>query len=102
MNDPTQIPQLTVEQAEARHFLSGDLLRRMHLEPKGNPSAQVVAGDGSVQFYYDPQRVREAPPEQWYRSEAPLLDPITLESGREIGRMSTKRAALMNYFTREI
>lgn len=101
MDDPTQIPQLTAEQAEARHYLSGDLLCRMHLEPKGEPSAQVVAADGSVQFYYDPQRVRESPPEQWYRNDEPLLDPITLDSGREIGRMSTKRAGLMNYFTKE-
>lgn len=102
MIDPTQIPQMTAEQAEARHYLSGDLLRRMHLEPKGDPSARTVGADGSVCYYYDPQRVREAPPEQWYKKpEEPLLDPITLESGKVVGRMSTKRAALMNYYTKE-
>ena len=102
MNDPTQIPQMTAEQAEARHYLSDDLLKRMHLEPKGDPSARVVNADGSVRFYYDPQRVREASPESWYqRPSVPVLEPITLDDGREIGRMSTKRAALMNYFTKE-
>ena len=96
------LPTLTAEQAEARHYLSDELLRRMHLEPKGDPSARVVAPDGSVRFYYDPQRVREAAPESWYRAAPePLLDPVTLESGREIGRMSTKRAATLNYFTKE-
>lgn len=100
------IPKLTPEQAEARHFLSGDLLRRLHLEPKGDPSAYTERPDGSVLYYYDAERVREAPVEQWYQAEPtppppPPVDPITLESGRVIGRMSTKRAASLGYYTKE-
>lgn len=100
------IPRLTPDQAEARHFLSGDLLRQLHLEPKGDPSAYTERPDGSILYYYDPQRVREAPAEQWYRvppppPPPPPLDPMTLESGRVIGRMSVKHAASLGYYTKE-
>ena len=102
MEEPTQIPVMTAEQAEVRHYLSGELLETMHLEPTRAPAAQILAADGTVKFYYDPRHVREAAPETWYqRPPEPLLDPIKLEDGREIGRMSTKRAAMLNYYTEE-
>ena len=74
----------------------------MHLEPKGEPAAYVRNADGSVQYYYDPGRVREAPPEQWYNPMRPKsTETMTLESGAEIGRMSVKNAALCGYYTKE-
>ena len=33
MEESLQIPVMTAEQAESRHYLSGDLLETMHLEP---------------------------------------------------------------------
>ena len=102
MDESLQIPVMTAEQAESRHYLSGDLLETMHLEPQKPPVAQVFAADGTVKFYYDPRHVREAAPETWYqRPPEPVIDPITLENGKTIGRMSTKRAALLNYYTKE-
>jgi len=102
LEDPTQIPVLTAEQAESRHYLSGELLETMHLEAQKPPVAQVLSADGTVIYYYDPRHVREAPPENWYQRPAePLVEPIELEDGKVIGRMSTKRAAALNYYTKE-
>lgn len=104
MEEPSQIPVMTAGQAEARHFLSGELLETMHLESQKPPVAQVLASNGTVRYYYDPRYVRESPPENWYQHaapEEPLIDPLELEDGRSIGRMSTKRAALLNYYTKE-
>ena len=95
------IPQLTPEQAESRHYLSRNLLTRMHLMPEGDPVAYTEEADGSVIYYFDPQRVVEAPPETWYAPAVQFTETMTLDDGRVIGRMSTKRAASCGYYTKE-
>lgn len=114
------IPRMTAEEADRRRYLSRALLNRMHLSPVGDPVAYDVAEDGSITYYYDPARVTETPPEQWYRGrvsappadssadgeeeapvQRPLRDPMTLPSGKLIEKMSTKRAASFGYYTAE-
>ena len=98
----TVLPRLTAEQAETRRYLTSTLLNKMHLMPVGDPVAYSASEDGSLVYYFDPRRVREAPPEQWYKpSAAELIQPLQLESGSVIGRMSTKRAAELGYYTKE-
>ena len=95
------IPQITPEQAESRHYLTRSLLSRMHLIPEGDPIAYTTAEDGSVIYYFDPQRVVEAPPETWYAPAIQFTETMTLPNGNVIGRMSTKRAASCGYYTKE-
>ena len=81
MEEPSQIPVMTAEQAESRHYLSGKLLETMHLEPQKPPVAQVLLANGTVEYYYDPRHVREAPPEDWYqRPPEPVIDPLELDA----------------------
>lgn len=72
----------------------------MHLIPNGDPAAFEKSDDGSLIYYFDPSKVIEAPPEQWYfprsRKESRVLD-----SGTVIERMSIKRAASCSYYTKE-
>lgn len=72
----------------------------MHLMPSGDPIAFDVAPDGDIIYYFDPARVVEAPPENWYFPRA-KKDTLTLPSGAVIGRMSTKNAASCGYFSAE-
>ena len=95
------IPQLTSEQAEHRHYLTKSLLSKMHLMPDGDPVAYTVQDDGSVIYYFDPQRVVEAPPETWYAPAIRFTETMTMDDGTVIGRMSTKRAASCGYYTKE-
>ena len=96
------IPRMTAEQAEARSYLTMSLLDKMHLMPVGDPVAYSAAADGSPIYYFDPCRVREAPPENWYiPDEADLIQPMRLENGTLIGRMSTRRAAELGYYIAE-
>jgi len=114
MSPGLSIPRVTAEEADRRRYLSRALLDRMHLSPVGDPVAYDVAEDGSITYYYDPARVTETPPEQWYRGtveknteeeEAPaprqLRDPLTLPSGTIIEKMGAKRAASFGYYTAE-
>ncbi len=95
------LPRLTAEQAARRNYLAESVLKRMHLMPKGEPVAYEET-EGGIVYYFDPQQVVEAPPELWYAPAAPkFTESMTLESGREIGRMSTKRAATYGYYTKE-
>ena len=94
------IPQVSREEASKRNYLTRGVLTQMHLMPNGDPAAFDKAEDGSLIYYFDPARVVEAPPEQWYfprsRKETRVLD-----SGTEIERMSIKRAASCGYYTKE-
>ncbi len=102
MFDPELIPQISPDEARSRGLLSATLLRRMHLEPTGDPVARVTEENGIERYYYHPQRVREATPANWYQKPAEKpVDPIRLENGKIIGRMGYKRAALMGYYTKE-
>lgn len=98
------IPKLTPDEADRRRYLSRDLLNLMHLSPMDDPVAYGETEDGGVIYYFDPARVTETPPELWYK---PVMDhggariTMTLESGVEIEKMSTKRAAALSYYTKE-
>lgn len=94
------IPEITSADADKRHYLTRNVLSRMHLMPSGDPVAFEKNEDGSITYFFDPQRVVEAPPELWYAPEL-RTETMTLESGAEILRMSTKRAASCGYYTKE-
>ena len=97
------IPKMTPEEANRRSYLSKEMLDMMHLSPVGNPAACSGEGDNLV-FYYDPARVTETAPELWYRpmmDEHEPVDVIELESGAEVEKLSTKRAAAMGFYTAE-
>ena len=119
MVEGLHIPRVTAEEADRKRYLSGALLNRMHLSPVGDPVAYDVTEDGVIICYYDPSRVTETPPEQWYRGKIepteegddtskeevensrPLRDPMTLPSGTVIEKMGAKRAATFGYYTVE-
>ena len=94
------ISQISAEDAEKKHYLTRDVLTKMHLMASGDPIAFDQNEDGSITYFFDPGRVVEAPPEMWY---APTTKSETMElpSGVEIVRMSTKRAAVCGYYTKE-
>ena len=100
------IPCLKPAEAERRGYLSQELLNLMHLAPVGDPVAysEPAMPDAHPLYYYDPNRVTEVAPELWYRpamDEHQPVDVITLESGAEVEKLSTKRAAALGYYTRE-
>jgi len=97
------IPKMSPEEAERRSYLTKEMLDMMHLSPVGQPAACSGEGD-DLTFYYDPARVTEAAPELWYRpmmDEHEPVDVIELDSGAEVEKLSTKRAAAMGFYTRE-
>ena len=94
------IREVTRKEADAKNYLTRNVLMQMHLMPSGDPCAYEQNEDGSIIYYFDPARVVEAPPELWYYPTA-KTDPITLESGTVIERMSIKRAATYGYYTKE-
>lgn len=116
------IKRITQEQAQAKSYLTREVLAQMHLIPGGEPvafacddkvaqllthteadgedaAACTEAGQG-VTFFFHPEQVMEAPPELWYFPDA-KSDTMTLPSGSTITRMSIKRAASCGYYTRE-
>ncbi len=94
------IREIHRKEAENKNYLTRQTLSQMHLMPSGDPIAFEIAPDGDVIYYFDPQRVCEAPVETWYAPRA-KKDPITLDSGTVIERMSYKRAASCGYYTKE-
>ena len=68
----------------------------LHLMPLGDPAAYNIAPEGEIIYYFDANRVVEAPPESWYFPTA-RRDTITLKSGTVIPRMSTKNAAASGF-----
>lgn len=94
------IPQVSREEADKRNYLTRGVLTQMHLMPSGDPAAFDKSEDGSLVYYFDPARVVEAPPEQWYFPKS-RKESKTLDSGTTIARMSIKHAASCGYYTRE-
>ena len=78
------IPQVTVAEAEGKHYLTRNVLNKMHLMPAGDPSAYAENADGSITYFFDPARVVEAPPELWYapmqKVETQTLEAHTFEN----------------------
>jgi len=87
-------------EANSKNYLTRQLLSEMHLMPSGEPVAFELSSDGNIIYYFAPDRVVEAPPELWYSPRA-KNDPITLESGTVIERMSIKRAAACGFYSKE-
>ena len=94
------VPELTKKEAEAKCYLTRTTLSKMHLIPAGDPVAYMRADDGSVIYFFDPEKVKEAAPELWYYAPS-KGETMTLENGTVIERMSTKRAASYGYYTLE-
>ncbi len=94
------IPHLTRAQADKKNYLTRGVLTQMHLMPSGDPAAFDKAEDGSIIYYFDPNKVVEAPPEQWYFPRA-RKEERSLDSGSVVERMSIKRAAACGYYTKE-
>ncbi|MBQ9783207.1 MAG: hypothetical protein IJW44_01660 [Clostridia bacterium] len=95
-----RIKQIKPAEANAKNYLTRQTLSKMHLMPSGEPIAYDIAPDGQIIYYFDPGRVVEAPPEQWYFPNA-RHDTMTLPSGTVIERMSTKNAAANGYYTQD-
>ena len=94
------IHQMSSAEAEKKHYLTRNTLSRMHLMPSGEPVAYDIAPDGDIVYYFDPSKVVEAPPEQWYFPRS-RKETMTLPSGTVIERMSTKNAAANGYYTQD-
>lgn len=92
------IYQVSAAEAEKKNYLTRRMLTTLHLMPLGDPVAYNISDDGSMIYYFDAERVVEAPPETWYFPTA-RKDTITLESGTVIPRMSTKNAAAAHFYT---
>ena len=94
------IPRITRQTAEAKNYLTRKALFQMHLMPNGDPVAYEMKEDGTIIYYFDPEKVLEAPPELWY-TNAGSSETMTLESGNIIEKMSVHRAAELGYYTKE-
>ena len=94
------IPQIGSAEANKKKYLTRQTLSQMHLMPAGEPVAYDIAPNGSIIYYFDPAKVVEAPPEQWYFPRA-RKETMTLPSGNVIERMSVKNAAANKYYTEE-
>ena len=100
LSSGVMVPQITKKDAESRYYLTRATLTQLHLMPKGDPVAYSRGDDGSIIYYFDPERVVEAPPELWFFPTA-KEETMTLENGTVIERMSVKRAASCGYYTKE-
>ncbi|MBQ8141132.1 MAG: 3'-5' exonuclease [Clostridia bacterium] len=96
----TVIHAISRKDADAKNYLTRQTLSQLHLMPSGDPIAFEVSESGSLVYYFDPEKVIEAPIEMWY-SPTSRKESFTLESGSVIERMSVKRAAACNYYTEE-
>ena len=113
-----KISRIKKKDVDSGKYITRSELMQMHLSPKGDPVAFDRNEDGTLIYYFDPNRVTETPPELWYRQseeieavDAPQPDDrpkhtekdeeLTLESGSVIYRMSTRRAASYGYYTKE-
>ena len=92
------IKQMGNAEATKKNYLSRETLAQMHLMPSGEPIAYDVAPDGSIIYYFDPEKVVEAPPETWYFPNS-KKESMTLPGGSVIHRMSIRNAAACGYYT---
>ena len=94
------IKAISKKEADSRNYLTRQTLSELHLMPSGEPIAFETSENGSIIYYFDPERVVEAPVELWY-SPSSRKETFTLESGSVIERMSIKRAAACGYYSEE-
>lgn len=93
-----EIKRLNADEAERKKYLTRHVMSKMHLMPTGDPVAFDFAPDGSIIYYFDPARVKEAPPDMWYFPRS-ARESMKLEGGSIIERMSVKNAAARGYYT---
>ncbi|MBE6596856.1 MAG: 3'-5' exonuclease [Ruminococcaceae bacterium] len=91
------IRAITRKEADAKNLLTRQTLSELHLMPSGEPVAFELSEKGDLIYYFDPDRVVEAPVEMWY-SPTSKKENYTLESGTVIERMSIKRAAACGFY----
>ena len=48
---------MTRKEADAKNYLTRNVLTQMHLMPSGDPCAYEQNEDGSIIYYFDPARV---------------------------------------------
>ena len=97
-----KIPRISRQSVDSRKYITRATLMQMHLSPVGDPIAYDENEDGSIIYYFSPERVTETPPEMWYREAAPTEgEQMTLESGTVIPRMGSRRAQGFGFYTRE-
>ena len=71
-----KIPRVKKKDIDSGKYITRSTLMLMHLSPKGDPVAFDRNEDGTLIYYFDPNRVTETPPELWYRhvDDAQLAD----------------------------
>ena len=94
------IPCIDPQTAEKKNYLSRFQMGRLHLMPAGEPVAFSENSDGSVKYYFDSERIIEAPPELWFAPDT-KKETYVLENGTPIPRVNIKRAASRGFYTKE-
>ncbi len=89
---------LTRAEAAKRGLVDGETLNKMHLMPTAGPVAFSETENGGRTLYYHPDRVREAPPEQWIKKPRPdLTDDLTPRRADALGFFTAERLKEMYY-----
>ena len=98
------VPLISPKQAQQRHLLSEESLQKMRLVPCGAPVARAALKDGAVTYYFDPNKVKEAPPNYKYGKgfSAAAPDRDAEERGNEPRRVSPRQAAVEGLYTAEV
>lgn len=102
LNSGVSISRISARDAERKGYLSGELLTLLHLCPTADPVAYDLAGDGSILWYYDSNKVTEADPETWYKPamlEAENRETTTLDDGTVVEKLSSRQAAAKGFYT---
>ena len=94
------VRRVSKKEAISKNYLTRNTLRQLHLVPDGSPVAFDYNEDGSVMYYFDPENIVEADPSLWYHNKADV-ETMTLPGGSVIEKMNSKRAASLNYYTKE-
>ncbi len=95
-----ELPRISEGEASRRHLLSEVTLQQMHLMPSGAPVARGTDKSGNEICYFAPNKVKEAPPAEWYGKQPKQLP--ANEPGGELRRVSPRRAAALGYYPAEV
>jgi len=98
------VPLIGEKEAARRHLLSEQELRQMRLVPCGAPVARATLKNGAVTYYFDPNRVKEAPPNYKYGKGFSSPPPDREAGAREgeLRRVSPRQAAAEELYTAEV
>ena len=87
----TVIRSISRKDAEAKNYLSRQTLSELHLMPSGDPIAFEESDGGHIIYYFDPEKVVEAPVEMWYAPTS-RKETYTLESGQPLANITLKKS----------